>query len=362
MIGPTSSQAGPAAGAGATGEDGRRVPVREIADRSKVRGTYRSARKQSGTDKNGKPILSLLLCDKTGQIEARVFENADRLAGTFEEGDYVRVSGTAKSFQGRLQVHVQTLERVPESAVVPADYQPVSARDAEEMWRELQGAVATIRDPDLLRLLRALLDEPDVAARLRRAPAAKTIHHAWVGGLLEHNLSVYKIIDGLCAHYAKESPGLLDRDLCVAGGILHDFGKIYELSAERSFEYTHEGRLIGHHVLCSEKLAEVAWRLGDFPREKLLQLQHIVLAHHDRLEYGSPKRPHTAEAMLVHAADLLDSRMGFLRELFGREAGPGWTGYQKIFDRPFWHGAGAAPGDAPGHAGPPGPEDPFEVE
>jgi 3'-5' exoribonuclease len=336
------------------------VPVRELADRARVKGTYRAARKQTGTDKNGKPILSLLLCDKTGQIEARVFENADRLAAGFEEGDYVRVTGTAKSFQGRLQVHVQGIERVAESAVAPADYQPVSSRDPEDMWRELQAAIGTVRDPDVLRLLRALFDDPEIAARFRRAPAAKTIHHAWVGGLLEHNLSVYRIIDGLCAHYAAEAPGLLDRDLCVAGGLLHDFGKIYELSAERSFEYTHEGRLIGHLVLCSEKIAEVAWRLGDFPREKVLQLQHIVLAHHDRLEYGSPKRPHTAEAMLVHAADVLDSRMGFLRELFAREAAPGWTGYQKIFDRPFWHGGGSGAEAAAPTAG--SPEDPFEIE
>lgn len=325
-----------------------RLRVADITDKGKVKGTYLVMRKVAAVDKNGKHYLNLLLSDRSGQIDARVFENAERLATLFEEHDYVRVSGQAKSFQGRLQLHLYQLERAAPAEVHVDEYLPTSQRDNEVMWQELRAALDTIRDPDLSRLLRALFDDPEVAARFRRAPAAKTIHHAWLGGLLEHNLSVYRIIDALCAHYATESPGLLDRDLCVAGGLLHDFGKIYELSSERSFEYTHEGRLIGHLVLCSEKLGEVAARLPNFPRGRLLELQHIVLAHHDRLEFGSPRRPHTAEAMLVHAADLLDSRMGFLRQLFQREPGPGWTGYQKVFDRTFWHRGG---GDAPQLAG-----------
>lgn len=325
-----------------------RVPIRDISDKKKVRGIYLCARKADAVDKNGKAYLSLVLMDRTGQMDARVFDNAEQITQGFEEQDHVRVSGTAKSFQGRLQLHLQKIERADPKEVAPEEYLPVSKRDPEEMWRELQRAIESVRDPDIARLLRALFDDPDVAARFRRAPAAKSIHHAWVGGLLEHNLSVYKIIDGLCAHYARESPGLLDRDLCVAGGLLHDFGKIYELSSTASFEYTHPGRLIGHLVLCSEKIREVAARLPGFPEKKIVELQHIVLAHHDRLEFGSPKRPKTAEAMLVHAADVLDSRMGYLRQLFEREPGPGWTSYQKVFDRYFYHrGNGPPPGSSP---------------
>lgn len=336
--------------------------MRDLVDWCKVQGVYRAMRKQPGVDRNGKPILSLLLCDHTGQIEARIFDNAEQLGAAFANHDYVRVSGQAKSFQGRLQVHVHTLERVQESEVTPAEYLPTSARDPEQMWQELQEAIDSIRNPHLRRLLHALLDDPEVADRFRRAPAARTIHHAWIGGLLEHNLSVYRIIDALCAHYARESPGLLDRDLCVAGGLLHDFGKIYELSWERGFEYTHEGRLLGHLVQCSQKIAEVAARLPDFPRSLLVQLQHIVLAHHDRLEYGSPRRPMTAEAWLVHAADALDSRMGFLRELLQREPGPGWTSYQRVFDRSFYHSGSLERGVPEAGLPPWGPEEPWEVE
>jgi 3'-5' exoribonuclease len=352
------------------GQSGKpHLRVGEITDRAKVRGIFLVSRKVAAVDKNGKSYLNLLLSDRTGQIDARVFENAEKLGAGFSEHDYVRVSGQAKSFQGRLQLHLQMVERVEDQGLPAEEYLPASARDPEQMWQELLGILESITDPHLSRLLRALFLDSEIAARFRRVPAAKTIHHAWVGGLLEHNLSVYRIIEALCAHYARESPGLLDRDLCVAGGLLHDFGKIYELSAERSFGYTHEGRLIGHLVLCSEKIAEVAGRLEGFPRGRLLQLQHIVLSHHDRLEYGSPRRPHTAEAMLVHAADMLDSRMGFLRQLFQREPGAGWTSYQKVFDRPFYHegraGLGLTPADGDGQAapGPEGePEAPWEVD
>ncbi len=330
---------------------GPRVLVKDIADKSKIKGIYLVARKVNATDRNGKAYLSLILMDKSGQIDARVFENADKLGASFDEQEHVRINGTAKSFQGRLQLHVQHIEKVQKDEVVAEDYLPASQKDAEQMWRELREILDTVRDPDIARLLRALFDDPDTASRFRQVPAAKTIHHAWVGGLMEHNLSVLKIVDGLCRHYARESPGLLNRDLCIAGAVLHDFGKIYELSGERSFEYTHEGRLIGHLVQCSQRLAEVAATLPDFPRSKLIELQHIVLSHHDRLEFGSPKRPKTAEAMLVHAADQLDSRMGFLRQLFERESAPGWSSYQKVFDRYFYHrppqGAGSRD-DLPG--------------
>ena len=209
-------------------------------------------------------------------------------------------------------------------------------RDPEAMWAELQAILASLQDPDLRRLMRAIFDDPDVAARFRKAPAAKSIHHAWLGGLLEHNLSVYRVIEGLCAHYASEAPGLLDRDLCVAGGLLHDFGKIDELSAEGgAIEYTHEGKLIGHLVQCALKLAAVAATLPGFPQARLTALQHIVLAHHDRLDFGSPKTPMTAEAFVVHAADQLDSRLCYLRQLCEREPA-GWSSYQKVFDRPFF--------------------------
>lgn len=312
-----------------------RLLVSEITDKAKVRGIFLVSRKVVASDKNGKCYLSLLLSDRSGQIDARVFDNAAELAEVFDEQDHVRVAGTAKSFQGRLQLHLQKIERAPEEEIDPGDYVPVSRRNGDDMWTELQAILDTLADPDIARLLRALFDDPDVAARFRRAPAAKSIHHAWIGGLLEHNLSVHRVIVGLCDHYERETPGLVDRDLCIAGGLLHDFGKIYELSTDAgAIEYTHEGQLIGHLVQCSQKLAEVAATLPGFPRDKLTALQHIVLAHHDRLEFGSPKRPMTAEAMVVHAADQLDSRLAYLQQLRGREPG-GWSSYQKVFDRPF---------------------------
>lgn len=313
-----------------------RLLVRDITDKTKVRGIYRVARKILAADKNGKSYLNLLLADRSGQIDARIFENAEALAAAFEEQDHVRVSGLAKSFQGRLQLHVQKVERAEAAEVIPEEYLPQSRRDPEAMWAELQAILASLQDPELRRLMRALFDDPDVAARFRKAPAAKSIHHAWLGGLLEHNLSVYRVIEGICAHYASEAPGLLDRDLCVAGGLLHDFGKIDELSAEGgAIEYTHEGKLIGHLVQCALKLAAVAATLPGFPPARLTALQHIVLAHHDRLDFGSPKTPMTAEAFVVHAADQLDSRLCYLRQLCEREPA-GWSSYQKVFDRPFF--------------------------
>jgi len=217
---------------------------------------------------------------------------------------------------------------------------PGSRFDLDDLFAQVRDFCAEVRDPHVRELLIGLLDDPELGPAFRVAPAAKTIHHAWAGGLCEHTLSILQLAWRVCDHYPQ-----LDRDLVTAGCLLHDFGKVRELTREgEGFAYTDEGRLVGHIVVACQLIHERAARIEGFPRELQMHLVHLVASHHGQLEHGSPKEPQTLEALVVHALDELDSKMAAFGAIFSRDAAAGhFTEYQRIYDRhlfklPSWNG------------------------
>ena len=261
--------------------------------------------KQQRTTKTNKPYLNLILGDKTGQLEGRVWEPGDpRIAREFDKGDIVKARGSASRFDDRLQMKIDQLRLATTGEVDKSDLLPSTTYDVADLWRQLLGFVESFTNPDLKLLLTTLLDDPVLAQAYREAPAAKQLHHAWLGGLLEHVISLLTLADRVAPHYP-----LLDRDLLMTGVILHDIGKLRELSWEIGFEYTVEGVLLGHiqmGVALAEKTID---SLPGFPPKLRLLVLHMILSHHGKLEFGSPKLPMIPEALALSFLDDLDAKM-----------------------------------------------------
>jgi 3'-5' exoribonuclease len=288
--------------------------------------------------KNGKPYLTLRLMDKTGEIEGRVWDNVDALAATFDKDDFVSVRAKASVYLGKMQLIVSELRRVPESEVTLADFLPEAQRCIDEMCRELAGVVASLKDRHLARLLASFFDDETFLAQYRVAPAAKGMHHVYLGGLLEHSLSVVRLVDVILPLYQG-----LNRDLLVTGALLHDVGKVREMSYLRSFDYTDEGKLIGHITIGVEMIHDKVSQIPDFPPELAMLLKHMILSHHGQYEYGSPKRPKTVEATVLNYLDDLDSKINGIRSHIAKEPeGTRWTSYHRLYDRYFYRECGHA--------------------
>jgi 3'-5' exoribonuclease len=309
--------------------------VNEIREHDRIRGIFKVQRKSLLQSRTGTSYLSITLSDRTGDIESRVWDDVERLDQLFDRGAYVEVNALAQSYQGRLQLKVEGLELVSRDEIDARDFQPSTRFDIDLMWRELRSMVDGVGDGFVRQLLNDFLDDPAIGPAFRTSPAAKGIHHPFVGGLLEHTLSVLQLAHRIADHYPRA-----DRDLLVAGAVLHDIGKVRELSAENGIDYTTEGRLVGHLVLTLQWIHEKASRIPQFPRDLAMHLTHIVAAHHGQLEYGSPKVPQTLEAMLVHALDELDSRVQSWTMIMERDRGTEWTEYQKIYERFLFKGPG----------------------
>jgi 3'-5' exoribonuclease len=310
----------------------------ELSERATVHEVYLVTQKITALGKNGKPYLTLTLADRTGSVDARVWDNVDELSARFADADFVRVKGHAVRYQDRLQIHVSTLERVEDGAASRTDFLPEAATPPAELWARLTALLDTVESPHLRRLLDRVLADADLAAAYQRVPAGKSIHHARLGGLVEHSLSVCRLADSVCQAYADQYPDLLDRDLLLTAAFLHDVGKTLELSAERKFEYTDAGRLVGHVVLGLELVSSHLRALEGFPEDLALHLRHLLLSHHGALGHGSPKRPKTAEAWVLHCVDLLDCSVDQTAALVATLPPGGWTPYQKLHDRYFWRG------------------------
>jgi 3'-5' exoribonuclease len=328
------------------GEPSSRAYVANLKDGDHVFEVYLCTRKALPVDRTSRRYLHMTLSDRTGDVEALLWEEAERRAERFAQHDLVRVTGTVVSFQGRRQLHLTEIQRADSSEVAAAEVVRRGPEDPQRLWAELRALLATVQDPHLAQLWRLYVDDADLMAALLAAPAAKSIHHAYLGGLLEHTLSVVRLVDLIYAHYHATAPHLLNRDLCVVGAFLHDLGKIEEISTDPGFQYTDVGRLLGHIVLgqrlLERKLAQLAAQRDPaapaFPEELADHLRHILVAHHGELDRGSPKRPQTAESLLVHHADELDSRVISLRDLLALSPAQGWTPYQPLYDRYFWQG------------------------
>ena len=259
----------------------------------------------------GGQYLALQLMDKTGTMDARMWEEFAEALTTCSEGCYVKVQGQISVYQGRHQIVLQRMRQATDAEIDSADYLPVTRFDVEAMWAELQGYVAGFANADLARLARAFLDDEMIATAFKTAPAAKRLHHAWIGGLLEHVLALVRVCRATAPFYPE-----VDADLLVTGAILHDIGKIRELTWQRGFHYTTEGQLVGHISIAQAMLREKVAGLGDFPERLRVLVEHMILSHHGRLEFGSPKLPMTPEALLLSALDDLEAKFEAMRREF----------------------------------------------
>ena len=304
--------------------------IRDLQPGTQSNGIFLVQSKEVRQKKSGEPYLSLQLCDKSGDVDAKMWDNVEQVMDTFEKNDFVRVSGLPSVYNNRLQFTVHRLARLSDDQVDFGDFFPASARDRDEMLAELRGVIAGMSNPHLRALLEAIFADEAIACRYKNAPAAKTIHHAWLGGLIEHVLSLCTLCKLVAPHYPQ-----VDGDLLLAGAILHDIGKIDELSYDRGFGYTDVGQLIGHIQIGLSLVNDKARQVPDFPPKLKLLLDHMILSHHGELEFGSPKVPAFAEAMLLHHLDNLDSKMETIRGSIERDkvVEGSWTGWSAPLER-----------------------------
>ncbi len=303
--------------------------VAELQPNQVITATFLVQQKDIRQKKTGEPYLSLMLGDRTGEIDAKMWDNVDEVMATFERDDFVRVRGLAQIHLNRLQLTIQKLQKVEETAVDLADYFPASKRNPDEMFAELRQMLAELKNPHLHALCAAILDDSEIARLYKIAPAAKSMHHAYLGGLLEHVLSMATLARMTAPHYEA------DLDLLLTGVLLHDIGKIYELTYDRSFGYSIEGHLTGHMFIGMRMMDEKLRALPEFPPKLRLLLEHMILSHHGQLEFGSPKQPAFLEALLLHHIDNLDSKMASLRTSLDKDRGIDgfFTGFNPALER-----------------------------
>ena len=310
-----------------------KIFVKEIHDRDLVTSVFLVKDKITAMAKNGKPYLTIRLMDKSGEIEGRVWDNADEVSAAFDKDDFIAIRSKASVYLGKMQLIIAQLKRIPDAEVNLADFLPESSRPVSEMCAELDTLLESIGNPWLRRLMALFREDEQFMALYRSAPAAKGMHHVYLGGLLEHSLSVAALVDRIIPQYDG-----LNRDLLIVGALLHDVGKVREMAFERAFDYTDEGKLIGHITIGVEMIHEKMMQLDGFPRELGMLLKHMLLSHHGQYEYGSPKRPKTVEATVLNYLDDMDSKINGIRTHIGKELDNGarWTAYHKHYDRYYF--------------------------
>jgi len=297
-----------------------------------VTSSFVVASKQVKAKKNGEPYLALILADRTGQIEAKMWDNVDDFILSFEQDDFLKIKGLINKYKNRFQLTIHKLRRMEEGEIDFADYLPKTTKDIGELWQTLAEFVATFQNPHLKALVDLFMADAEIAERYRNAPAAKTLHHAYIGGLLDHVVSLFRSCDLICRNYPQ-----VNRDLLLTGAFLHDIGKLQELTYNRAFSYTTRGQLLGHMIIELEMLQAKLATLPGFPAELKTLLEHMIISHHGQYEFGSPKLPMFPEALMLHYLDDLDSKMEAMRAHFEREAeleGP-WTSYNASLGRPL---------------------------
>ena len=303
----------------------------DIRENQLVDAMFLVASKNHGVTKGGSSYLTLKLLDRSGEIEGRVWDRADDLARGFDKNDFVRVRGQATLYQGKIQIRVQDVIRVEESKVAAEDFLPRSANDPDVMLAELQAILRAIKNPHLLALAEACFADDDMMRLLKQAPGAKTIHHPYLSGLLEHTLSLLKLILQVVENYRG-----VDVDMLLIGGFLHDIGKIYEFTFDRALDYTDAGQLLGHLVMEVELVTRKIETIPEFPADLALLVKHMLVSHHGAYEFGSPKLPQTLEAVILHSLDDLDGKIQAIQNMPEKEPGSKWTAFHRAYGRSFY--------------------------
>ena len=302
--------------------------IKDLTEGERINEIYLCRKKQSALTKAGKPYESLMLQDKTGTLDAKIWEPSSMGIDDYDELDYIWVQGDITSFQGAYQLNIKRLRVAQEGEYIPADYLPCSDKDVDLMYEELLGFIGTIKAPYMKQLLLSFFADEEFANRFKFHSAAKSVHHGYVGGLLEHTLGVTKN----CDFYAQTYP-ILNRDLLLTAAIFHDIGKLDELSPFPQNDYTDEGQLLGHIMIGAAKVQERINTIEGFPEVKARELIHCILAHHGELEFGSPKKPAIAEAVALSFADNIDAKMETMIEAL-QSGGDNkvWLGYNRLLE------------------------------
>lgn len=302
--------------------------IKDYKEGDRVSDIYLCKHKQTAVTKNGKPYVNVILQDKTGTVDAKVWEPNSAGIEEFDTLDYIEVYGDVNNFQGALQVNVKRARVCREGEYDPANYLPVSRYNNDQMYKELLGLIDSLENSYIKTLLQAFFVEDEAfIKKFRRSSAAKTMHHGFVGGLLEHTLSVTKLCDYYCTRYP-----LLKRDLLLAAAMFHDIGKTRELSLFPENDYTDDGQLLGHIVIGCEMLDEKIRSIAGFPPVLASELKHCILAHHGEYEYGSPKKPALFEAVALNMADNTDAKLEMMTEIFGGVSDTNWLGFNRVFE------------------------------
>jgi 3'-5' exoribonuclease len=302
--------------------------IKDYKEGDRVFDIYLCKHKQSAVTKNGKPYDNVILQDKTGTVDAKIWDPNSAGIDDFDALDYIEVYGDVTSFQGALQVNVKRVRKCREGEYDPADYLPVSKFPIEDMMQELLGFISGIENPYLKKLLNLFfVEDQEFIAAFRKSSAAKTVHHGFVGGLLQHTLAVTKLCDYYCSQYP-----VLQRDLLLTSAICHDIGKVRELSLFPENDYTDDGQFLGHIIIGSEMVGEKIRQIPGFPKVLANELKHCILSHHGELEFGSPKKPAIVEAVALSFADNTDAKMQTFTELLENRTETGWMGYNRLFE------------------------------
>lgn len=303
--------------------------IEALREGDAIRDIYFVKHKQSALTKNGKPYENLILQDKTGTIDGKIWEPNSVGIEDFDVMDYVEIHGDITNFQGLLQANIKRVRRCTEGEYDPKDYLPVSEKDIESMYQELLGFVESIQNIYVNQLAKSFfIEDKEFIQAFKNHSAAKSVHHGFIGGLLEHTLGVVK----LCDYYSRAYP-ILNRDLLLGAALFHDIGKIRELANFPMNDYTDDGQLLGHIVMGVEMIGSKIQTIPDFPAQIAAELKHCILAHHGEFEFGSPKKPALAEAVALNFADNTDAKLETLKELFDSNRDKtAWLGYNRLFE------------------------------
>ena len=308
--------------------------VAELVAGSTIDEVFLLAKRNLAHKKDGNPFLTVTLADRSGQVNGVVWDQVERIAAGAAEGDFVHVRAQVGEYRGSLQLVVKDMARVPEEQVDAADFLATTSRDVGKMFERLKEMTGRMQTPHLKMLFDLFWADEAFVAAYTRAPAAKLMHHAYIGGLLEHTLSMAVLAEMIAGHYSG-----VDRDMLLAGVILHDVGKIRELEFTRRIDYTDEGRLLTHIIIGLSMLDEKLKRVPDFPETQAQLLKHMIISHHGAREFGSPEPPKTIEAILLNYIDEMDSRVNSVREYVAKDTSEGsWTPYHRLLERHFYKG------------------------
>lgn len=302
--------------------------IKDLHEGETIRNIYLCKGKRSAETRNGKPYDNLILQDKTGSLDGKVWDPNSQGIADYEEKDFIEVYGEVINYNNNLQLNIKQLRKASEGEYEPADYLPVSEKSIDSMYRELMSYVSHISNDYLRQAVEYyFVEDHEFIKAFQAHSAAKTVHHGFSGGLLEHTLSVVNMCDYFARNYE-----ILNRDLLIASAICHDIGKVRELSDFPDNDYTDEGQLIGHIVIGAEMISEAVHSIPGFPETLAIEWKHCILSHHGELEFGSPKKPALAEALALNLADNADAKMQTLKEIFKEKPGAEWLGYNRLFE------------------------------